>query len=653
MRLAAYETGIVLAAAVAPLLPSLGGAVLLLAVSLGWVGTRPPVRETWWVTPLLAAALVLLVLDAADRPASPRQRLGDAADRIEELWSRQDAETDAAVADLLEGGGLTEGDRSSDAARLEAFRRLEARSRRDPEAAMTWLLFEPGGSAYAWAGAGLLHDPVAGEPAVEGRSFRSSFTAVSLLSARTLSSEVGVWRLIVGRGLSKDRLPGEPRSGGASTWSLLTESESTAPGEWLEHALKGARLVAAANMPIEVRDPRRRIVAAALVGAALLVLGLVRLGEAFSRSFSTVGPVVTGVVLAAVACGADLWEILLLSAALGAVVLVAPGSRRGMRRWLTPASGFVIFVLLLGGSYLLQRLTLPVDLGSELIDSPSGSALRLALFLVVLALLLWVPRSSGSEPARQRWAWLTFAAAGFGAAFHAWSLLGPLTLGVATIGSVAWLRSGQATENWTGKAVACLLAAGLAALSWEIAYHATLERDLEERAMEELGPPTLDELGEVEWAARQHFENFDLSNWAATGLDQDNTRDLAFALWQESPLARGGALSAVFVAPDDGASSAFSFGLPLSEDGGLDQQPPVWNELALPGWEEALIGGESDLRIGGEAVGRIRYWSLLRPGFRWAPPSVDRITEGLLQGGPRAELAGGVLPGAGRLALFE
>ncbi len=656
MRPLAYETGIVLAVAFAPLVPSWAGAILVLVLAVAWGLTRPPTRELAWVAPMLAVAAVALALDTADRAPGLEQRTGTAAEQLELLWSRQDREAQAVVADLLDGGVL---DVSATPARSrrEAFRRLEKRTQTVPREPMTWLLFEPGGSAFAWAGSGLLHDLRRADELPEGRSFRSSFTAVSLLSTQAIPSPNGDWHLVVGRSLSKDSLPGESRGRGVWGWSLLEEGRGdTSPG-WLEQELSGGRLVVRPDLPPNPPVSRYRTVAMVFLGLALLALGLVRTGERYARTLRILGPLVLGAVLLAAAAGAARGVIVLLGLSLIAVLL-SPMQSGGKGRWgsspvVETIAGLAIAAVLVAGAYLLQRWTHPVDLGSELIDSPARLALRLGFFLAALALLLWVPRGTGAHRVRQRWAWLALAAGGLGAAFHAWSFLGQIALVIATVSGIGWLRRGTPLDKWTGKALVCVIAAVLAALSWEIAYHQVLERDLGERVLAELAPPDLDELAEIEWAARQHFEGFDLGGWSPTSTTGDQARDLAFALWRESPLARGGALSAVFVDPVDGPSSTFSFGLPLTESGGLDDGPPVWDELALPGWEEALVGGESDLRAGSAMAGRVRYWSLLRPGFRWAPRSIDRVTEGLLQGGPGAELDGKTLPGGARFALFE
>ena len=96
-------------------------------------------------------------------------------------------------------------------------------------------------------------------------------------------------------------------------------------------------------------------------------------------------------------------------------------------------------------------------------------------------------------------------------------------------------------------------------------------------------------------------------------------------------------LSALVVQRENAPASSFSFGMPLTDQGVVDQEHGRWQELSLPLWESGfLISGvlASFLVFGGQPWGTIRYWLLPRPGFE--VHDARRLTEvdvGLLKGG--------------------
>ncbi len=118
-------------------------------------------------------------------------------------------------------------------------------------------------------------------------------------------------------------------------------------------------------------------------------------------------------------------------------------------------------------------------------------------------------------------------------------------------------------------------------------------------------------------------------------------QDLAYALWQDSPLARPHSLSALVVQTEAGRSSSFSFGMPLTDQGAGRPDPRRWQDLRLPLWEDLLVSGVVPLRFAGRPWGRVRYWLLPRPGFElrdWR--RLAEVDVGLLKGGPLAGSTG-------------
>ena len=125
---------------------------------------------------------------------------------------------------------------------------------------------------------------------------------------------------------------------------------------------------------------------------------------------------------------------------------------------------------------------------------------------------------------------------------------------------------------------------------------------------------------------------------ARAGLER---QDLAYALWKDSPLSRHHSLSALVVQRENVATSSFSFGMPLTDQGLVDQEHGRWEELSLPLWHNGfLISGVAPLRFGGLAGlgdGPRLAAAAHGPGFQ--VHDTRRLTEvdvGLLKGGPGA-----------------
>jgi hypothetical protein len=65
-----------------------------------------------------------------------------------------------------------------------------------------------------------------------------------------------------------------------------------------------------------------------------------------------------------------------------------------------------------------------------------------------------------------------------------------------------------------------------------------------------------------------------------------------------------------------------------------DWSPDQWRRLVLPGWPQRLLQGEGRLHYGTGPWGTVRYWLLLRPGFRLQTPTSGDLAVDLLRGDP-------------------
>jgi len=192
------------ALALVPALPvSLAPLAVVLLGGL-WIAGRPSRREVYVSLPLLAIASLLLTLGPLrDRLQQRNTSWEDEAEsRYDVLWSDLDTQAKLAAAELATPPG-TPGQV------LEAFNVLSSRARKATPSATTLFLLDPAGQVVAWAGPGLLHDLDGQFLPPWGRTFRSSFSAASLLSVRALSERGPNWRVAAGRTFPVDRLPFE------------------------------------------------------------------------------------------------------------------------------------------------------------------------------------------------------------------------------------------------------------------------------------------------------------------------------------------------------------------------------------------------------------------------------------------------------------
>ncbi len=294
---------------------------------------------------------------------------------------------------------------------------------------------------------------------------------------------------------------------------------------------------------------------------------------------------------------------------------------------------------LLLASWGLQRVWGPLDLADGIVVSTEEIALRLGLTAAAFGLLCLAGRRQGqdAEAPSDRVVWIAVALLLGGAALCDQTLLAvPL---LAAGGALAAVYAGQRRLRGGMALITLILMAVFAAAgTWETAYRLRLREYAAGELLARLSPPKPDGLAAVSAELRRHFEAVDLDQVVPRSPAGLERQDLAYALWRDSPLSRHHSLSALVVQRDNAATSSFSFGMPLTDQGAVDQEHGRWEELSLPLWGNGfLISGVVPLRSGGQPWGTIRYWLLPRPGFEahdWR--RLNEVDVGLLRGGPVA-----------------
>jgi signal transduction histidine kinase len=294
------------------------------------------------------------------------------------------------------------------------------------------------------------------------------------------------------------------------------------------------------------------------------------------------------------------------------------------------AAGAAAVLLLCAAAWVAQLAGGPFDASEGLMVPAVDWCIRLAWSGAAFGLLNLAARreSVGAAPVGDPWIWLATGLLLAGAALSnvTWAALPALAAGGACAARFAdRRRRGQGIVLAAMMVVAAL--AGAAA--WETAYRARLATYDATALLDRLAPPAPRELAAVEREVAGHFARLDLDALVArspVGLDR---KDLAYALWRDSPLARPNALSAVVVRSGNALVSSFSFGMPLTREGEIDRER--LGSLRLPGWEP--IAGEAELRQAAGRPGLVRFWLLPRPGFRLEDRRrLVRVEVGLLRG---------------------
>ena len=293
------------------------------------------------------------------------------------------------------------------------------------------------------------------------------------------------------------------------------------------------------------------------------------------------------------------------------------------------AAGAAVMLVLSGAAWAAQLAAGPFDVAEGLMVPGPDWCIRLAWSGAALGLLsLAGRRESSAPPAGDVWVWLATGLLLAGAALSeaTWAAVPLLAAGGACAARFVDCRRRAQGTVLTALAVIGALAG---AAVWETAYRARLGTYAATALLDRLAPPSPGEMAALERELGAHFAHLDLDALVArspVGLDH---KDLAYSLWRESPLARPNALSAVALRSGNSLVSSFSFGMPLTGEGEIDDQR--LRGLGLPGWRP--IAGEAAVKLADGRPGLARYWIMPRPGFRLEDRRrLVRIEVGLLRG---------------------
>jgi signal transduction histidine kinase len=448
-------------------------------------------------------------------------------------------------------------------------------------------------------------------------------------------------------------------------WSLVDNPAQAHAGA-IEIRLAGAPTLEVEPMPAEPgRAPGRPAwptgLAWAGVAAALLALGVMRgVGLALPAASTLSGSPEQGVRVPALLLG-GLFALAMLAGvpalplvameigvALALLGLALPRARTVTLRRLAGdgrraaavrpadagagwvmAAGAAVMVLLFGAAWAAQLAAGPFDAAEGLMVPGPDWCIRLAWSGAALGLLsLAGRRESSASPAGDVWVWLATGLLLAGAALSeaTWAAVPVLAAGGACAARFVDRRRRAQGTVLTALAVIGALAG---AAVWETAYRARLGTYAATALLDRLAPPSPGEMAALERELGAHFARLDLDALVArspVGLDR---KDLAYSLWRESPLARPNALSAVALRSGNSLVSSFSFGMPLTGEGEIDEER--LRGLGLPGWRP--IAGEAAVQLANGRPGLARYWIMPRPGFRLADRRrLVRIEVGLLRG---------------------
>jgi signal transduction histidine kinase len=449
-------------------------------------------------------------------------------------------------------------------------------------------------------------------------------------------------------------------------WSLVDNPTQAHAGA-VEVRLAGAPTLEVEPVPAEPgRAPGRpgwpTGLAWAGVAAALLALGVMRgVGLALPAASTLSGSPERGVRVPALLLG-GLFALAMLAGvpalplvameigvALALLGLAVPRARTvtlrasgavgamdaaGARAWdagagWVMAAGAAVMVLLFGAAWAAQLAAGPFDAAEGLMVPGPDWCIRLAWSGAALGLLsLAGRRESTASPAGDLWVWLATGLLLAGAALSeaTWAAVPLLAAGGAC--AARFVDRRRRAEGTVLAALAVIGALAGAAV-WETAYRARLGTYAATALLDRLAPPSPGEMAALERELGAHFAHLDLDALVArspVGLDR---KDLAYSLWRESPLARPNALSAVALRSGNSLVSSFSFGMPLTGEGEIDEER--LRGLGLPGWRP--VAGEAAVRLADGRPGMARYWIMPRPGFHLEDRRrLVRIEVGLLRG---------------------
>ena len=604
-----------------------------------------PLYKRLTVVAIVAAGL-LLAVDAATNFGRPQEGEDRARQAFTRLLDDLD-ETTRQAADAIELSGDREATRAH---AFRVFERLARQHRPRAGGEWTWLLFDADGEAVAWAGRGLAHEVEPEALPNSGLLPTAGYTAVTLLKIEPIDSSRRPWRVGVGVGLPVDRLPGEARTTGAVSWSVLPEGGNDGGA---------AQPLEFGELRIVLGEPGREAPAQrTVVGSVGLLLLLVTLLIAAAAAVlirrSGVAIVLLLAAGAATVLLARLPGELLVPLAIGMFLLYkrvpAPHT------WTVGPLSLVSTVCLLAATVVLvgwlQHRLGPVDLAADLGGGPLLIVLRIGLLLFVLGLLHAVPRGLNGGG---RFPFGAGAALGIllaAAVAHRYEVIGPLLAAVGSYIAVRW----SATTAWErghfgALASAFLLSALIGSLVWEMAHHRAIEATLRTTVERELQPPAPDELTQLREETAGYLADLPLESLATGDPTSLESGDLAYAVWRRSPLAKEGILSALSVGPVDQPLSTFGYGLPAAAVGRPQGRESI---REIPGWSHSDLRGLGRLTLGGGPWAEIRFHLRPRPGFRSGKSLGEDFGRALLGGDDRQLLLNDLdLPPGVRYGIYD
>ncbi len=671
----AFETAVLLAGVGALMLPADWSGVALAVLVVLWVAARPPRQERLFVTVALGlAAALILASTLAYQLEEPLESdwSAEVAGGFNALWQELANAAEKASASI-ESAPERGGDH------LAEFEWLESLVSEDP--ATTFLLLAPDSEIVAWAGEGLLHEARSAEFPRSGFAYRRGYTASTIFAVspvagvpskgNTGSLEPRPWRIVAGRSLQADRLPfstfavsrpaprwafgdrATPAAGGVLKLSLapLREDENS-----------GAMPALFVTRPEELEGRSRRFAEAsyrlgiALLGLTLLALALLRstggrlLPEGFHRRHPSLvlpeGDVPLLALAGTVALGtAARFQSPLTAALAAAVGLASWGLVRRRPARVRPGGGLfaggLTAVLLVVAASLYQRWTGVEDLASSFSSTADSFALCLVWCLSALGLLALTTARRGAASGDAAAWWATALLVAGGAACDFPPVAVPLLV-MAGAAAGRWLIGVDLSRRPAALAGLLALSALLGSVSWEIAYREVFKRQLGDHFLPLIAPPTREERSDLLQEIHNHFENRDVSALLTPVEGPMDPQDLAFKLWNGSPLPRRDALSAVVVETADGQRSSFSFGLSLDDNLEFVLPADRWGVPPVPEWNRSVINRQTELRLSGRVWGIVSYWFLPRPGFRLDVNEMGELEEALLRGGSHAKALDGL-----------
>jgi nitrogen-specific signal transduction histidine kinase len=619
----------------------------VILLSITWLGVRRS-RELVVAGPILALGAVALVAgwtSSLEAEASRAEWIEEARQDYRELWEELQAEAEDAARALPAPVQEDWEKLRNPQNRHAAFQKLSALPTRKERGRHALLLLDPDGSAVAWAGEGLLHelpDPVPRS----GLHFRAGFSAVTLFAVHPLDAARRPWRVVAGASFSTEELP-FPSEHRSARWSLVEGFPASATAD--DVVLVG--LAHAPTLVVERADrnegreglPLLKRLAWLAIGAALLAIAVLRGlrlalpgGQPIRRERTrVVSPlVIAGLVSLGASAGAPPFALGALAAGLGLSALGVHGRSGEGDRFPAWLKGAGAVLLLFAASYAFHWLQGPLDIDEGIVVSPRSFALRLGLSGAAFGLFLLAGRRKGWLPAppRDRWAWTAVLLLLAGAALSDYTLAALVLLGLGGAAAAIYADQRRLGEGLVLLALT-LMSVLVAAGTWEAAYRLRLREFAGTELLDRFSPPSPAETAAVGREIQTYFTTLDLDDLVPRSPEGLERQDLAYALWRDSPLARHSSLSAVVVQPEEGTSSSFSFGIPLTDEGDLDLTR--WERTRLPVWSERMISGAAQIRFAGRPWGSLRFWLVPRPGFQardWRP--LEEVETGLLRGAP-------------------